>query len=518
MATNQTIASTLTMDTRPGVQSLRTWDTEVGKAFSRLDAMNKRAFASGGGGPTGALNGMASASSNASRGVLELSRGIEDFSTQFGTQGFAGGIRAASNNLSQMAMVMGGPVAGAIAGFAAAGATLAMPYIEGFFNATEQAKRFSEQLDIAIKKSRDLFEERSKEMEAAVDFRAERRGMDDGPSAITKRLAELDKIEARQKEIDAATERNRNNANIPIPRADQAGKLPDDANEVSVGKADQFDKELAREKLDLLRKERDLRAEIERLQTPPVIRNKQDELEKINERLKQLDEARQRNRFDRPEDGNFEARFGVENADAMREKAAKADQEDFRLANERLELLRKERDLRFEIGQLTADQLKLKQQEAELQRQKDAEEFGNIIRKFQEEDQQEAEREAERKEEQRGKQEQREFERLENLLQSKAEGLGGKVDPLDDFGLVGPGMDEARKLLGEIDALKDKKPGQLAGVATADSQSLLRAQAQAKDAAEAKRQRAELLKKLEDLIREVKNNRPPDIEDDVNLT
>jgi hypothetical protein len=178
-----------------------------------------------------------------------------------------------------------------------------------------------------------------------------------------------------------------------------------------------------------------------------------------------------------------------------------------RLDNERLGIQEKQLQTQHEIT-------RLKERQKQLQKDEAAAEFADRIRKFQEEDAKQAEQDAER----RIKREQREFESLENILQSRIGGLGGKVDPLDDLGLVGPGMDEARKLLGEIDALKDKKPGQLAGVATADSQSLLRAQAQAKDAAEAKRQRAELLKKLEDLIREVKNNRPPDIEDDVNLT
>jgi DNA repair exonuclease SbcCD ATPase subunit len=292
-------------------------------------------------------------------------------------------------------MVMGGPVAGAIAGFAAAGATLAMPYIEGFFNATEQAKRFSEQLDVAIKKSRDLFESRSKEMEAAVDFRAERRGLDeskDAESAVSKRQQELDRIAARQKEIEAARERNRLDDSIPI-----------------------------------------------------------------------------------------ESRGTIEEQRQWQERLDKSNQLDKELMLERLELMRKERDLRIEMGQLRADGVKLQQQELELQKQKDQEDFAGRIRKFQEEDAKDAERE---------------LKENENAL-AKAER-------------------DAERLAG----MRSSGRGGLAQVATANSQSLLRAQEMIKQAAKASQERQKQLEEARKQVAELKAIRRAlegDDSDDVNL-
>jgi hypothetical protein len=199
MATVQTIATTLTADSRPAVQSLRTFDAEVGKAFSRLDAMNKRAFSSGGG--AGGFDAIGRGSSNAARGVLELSRGLEDFSSQFGTQGFAGGIRAASNNLSQMAFVMGGPLAGAIAGFAAAGLTLATPYITSLFDATEQTKKLKEETDKAIKAVDDLFSRRAAGNTRGAEFAFDLKDIDESSeaqSAIKQRQREARTLEERE--------------------------------------------------------------------------------------------------------------------------------------------------------------------------------------------------------------------------------------------------------------------------------------------------------------------------------
>jgi flagellin-like hook-associated protein FlgL len=405
MATVQTIATTLTADSRPAVQSLRTFDAEVGKAFSRLDAMNKRAFSSGGIGGAGGIGGLGGGAQNAARGLLELSRGVEDAAVVFGTSGFSGAIRASSNNLSQMAMIMGGPLAGAIAGFAAAGVSIATPYIASLFDATEQTKKLKDETDQAIKSIGDLFESRLANNVRGTEFAFDLKGIGTAGGAaseISQRRRELNSLETREffnrQQRDAVAAQGGNGA---------------------------FSKE-------------------------------------TEEELRRLDK-------------------------------------------ERGDMAAQSLQVQHEITRLKERQVVLARQEREAQ----AEEFAERIRQFQEEDKEEAIRNRNR--------EIRDNERLENLLQSGVAGLGGKVDPLDDMNVPDALKGRISGLLGEIDALKDRKPGQLAGVATAGSQALLRAQAQAKEAAEAKRQREVLIKRLEDLIREVKNDRPLNPEDDVNL-
>lgn len=574
MATIQTIATTLTADARPAITSLRTFDAEVGKAFTRLDAMNKRATASGGilggqGGASGAFG------SNATRGLLELSRGVEDAAVVFGTSGFSGAIRASSNNLSQMAMIMGGPLAGAVAGFAAAGLSVATPYIASLFDAVDVTKKLSTEIDNLINKQRSLFESRAKEAEGAIDLRQELRGGDDESALdlIKKRQAELKKVEAQEKALDVA----------PIAEGARA-----------------------EQRAELLRKEAELRREINRLREAAPqeadalgesIEKRSIELEKLLARMKELDAARERNaRFmvnNLPGGalaGEGRGLFGGDNAQqaAIKEREAKAAEEDSKLMQEKLELLRKETELRVQLGQLRRRELELTKEEVELQKQKDQDEFAGIIRKFQEEDQKQAEqdrekadRDAERKQEQQRRKEISDNERLENLLQSRIGQLGGKVDPLDDIKIpdragdlrkereallekegkfvdelegmrggdfdlerwkeirtemkrigerkreIGGELDAAgsplegrlRDVLGEIDDLKNQKPAGLAQVATADSQSLARAQQIAKEAADRRRHEAALLAKLEKLIDEVKKARPPEDADadDVNL-
>lgn len=92
------------------------------------------------------------------RGLLEASRGVEDFVSQFGTQGFAGGMRAAGNNISQMAFVMGGPLVGALAGFATAAVSSWAVFNAG---ADEAIKKQSIVNDL-ITKGEKLFAARAK--------------------------------------------------------------------------------------------------------------------------------------------------------------------------------------------------------------------------------------------------------------------------------------------------------------------------------------------------------------------
>lgn len=73
------------------------------------------------------------------QGMLELSRAAEDMTVVWGTQGLTGAIRASTNNLTQFFTVFGGPFAGAVAGFVAAGGTVLFNWWQSTKKATEEA-------------------------------------------------------------------------------------------------------------------------------------------------------------------------------------------------------------------------------------------------------------------------------------------------------------------------------------------------------------------------------------------
>lgn len=82
----------------------------------------------------------------ASRGLLELSRGAEDFAVSFGTGGIAGGLRGAANNISQFAAMMN-PLAGAFAGLGIAAVSMWMAYNKGADQAVKKTKDFRKEID-----------------------------------------------------------------------------------------------------------------------------------------------------------------------------------------------------------------------------------------------------------------------------------------------------------------------------------------------------------------------------------
>jgi hypothetical protein len=96
------------------------------------------------------------------RGLLELSRGFEDFSTQVGTQGLSGGLRAAGNNLSQFFAIMN-PGLGAIAGVGIALATILIPALT---KTKEEAKDTEE----AVTSLMTALEKEAKRRQESRDF------------------------------------------------------------------------------------------------------------------------------------------------------------------------------------------------------------------------------------------------------------------------------------------------------------------------------------------------------------
>jgi len=93
------------------------------------------------------VGGFNRSTKTAQRGLLELSRGVEDFAVSFGTSGFSGGLRGAANNLSQLAFIMGGPFAGAIAGVSVAGVSMWQAFNKGADGAIKKAETYTDVLN-----------------------------------------------------------------------------------------------------------------------------------------------------------------------------------------------------------------------------------------------------------------------------------------------------------------------------------------------------------------------------------
>jgi len=150
---------------------------------------------------------------NASRGLLELSRGAEDFASQFGTRGFAGGLTAAGNNLSQFAAMMN-PVAGALAGLAVAGTTAWLSFNQGAEKASAKSKEIAEriknniaQIDVPLGALKDRFD----------NLMA---GLDGDSSA----MASLNRVQEIRKIMATAAKRDSDRLSAAIRARDAARK------------------------------------------------------------------------------------------------------------------------------------------------------------------------------------------------------------------------------------------------------------------------------------------------------
>ena len=83
--------------------------------------------------------------SQAGRAMLELSRGVEDAASVYGTMGLQGALRASSNNLSQFAAIIH-PMAGVVVGLGTALGTILIPKLFGTADAAKESGFFSASL------------------------------------------------------------------------------------------------------------------------------------------------------------------------------------------------------------------------------------------------------------------------------------------------------------------------------------------------------------------------------------
>lgn len=214
MGNLSTIAIELAVDNRrvaPGLMSVVRSVEEADRTFMRLDDRTRRLGGSVGEFSGGALRTVPGSSNAAARGILELSRGVEDAAVSFGVNGIQGAIRGSLNNMSQFAMITGGPAAGAIAGFAAAGVSVLAPFVLKMFEVRDAAKEMADAIETRVAGAGKALEKSFNGSERAAGFWQEIRGVDsssDATAAMQKRRSEIEAIDFKRSDIEQARDKN----------------------------------------------------------------------------------------------------------------------------------------------------------------------------------------------------------------------------------------------------------------------------------------------------------------------
>lgn len=185
-------------------------DRQFQAASNRVRNTNRQTGAS--------LNRLSSGGmANANRSLLELSRGFEDFAVVYGTTGFAGGMRAAANNLSQFAMIAGGPALGAVAGLTVAGISLWQAYKNGADKATDALKNYKAELGRLKSEYDNLAKQRQNKnaLALALGITSDRVVLKQDFEEARKRL---DELLLRQKKVTAAQQAAISRRDVHAPR------------------------------------------------------------------------------------------------------------------------------------------------------------------------------------------------------------------------------------------------------------------------------------------------------------
>lgn len=134
------------------------------------------------------------------RGLLELSRGAEDFAITYGTGGLSGALRASSNNLSQFAAIIH-PMAGVVVGFGTAIATALIPSLFGTSKAAKESKKELIDWSDSINRIKDA----ATDLKAIVARGIKRRDLADmgGEQMQELKRSTVDEMREVQAEIDA---------------------------------------------------------------------------------------------------------------------------------------------------------------------------------------------------------------------------------------------------------------------------------------------------------------------------
>lgn len=155
-----------------------------------LDAQQEAAGASGGG------------AGNATAVATQLGFAVDDFASQVGEMGIGGGLRAAANNISSVAMLIDGPLLAAVTGVTFA---LAGPLIKAWTNSTDEMVEFKDEAVRTIEVINRLNDLRNSQRNAERDLRDIRKmEADEVKNKIDQNTKDI--IDARQKLIDKEKE------------------------------------------------------------------------------------------------------------------------------------------------------------------------------------------------------------------------------------------------------------------------------------------------------------------------
>jgi len=164
--------------------------------------------------------------------INQLSFGIEDFLTVFGTSGFTGGMRAASNNIGMTARILSPGMTGAIVGVATALGGILLPQLLGWRKETETQNDALERQREILKGLRDEGQQQS-ELRRENEQAAKVKSVEEAEALLLQRREKLKDItdqnrvaqdalnESRQKVIGLLAQINQRNIPEAFP-----GSLP----------------------------------------------------------------------------------------------------------------------------------------------------------------------------------------------------------------------------------------------------------------------------------------------------
>jgi hypothetical protein len=208
MPPNNTIVAKLTADPRDMQRGFAAGGQAAEQFGNKLDGLDRK-LRSSFNSPRGGAGGGGRFGGNLANGALELSRGLEDASVGFQLNGIQGAVGGASNNFSQFAFILGGPVAGAIAGLAAA----ALPtLVNQLFGAGESAAESKKKIDDL----RDSIERLAEQAKQRVHFEGLLENLPDTKhldATLKDRQLQIREIDAQLKDV----ERERRSPQQPAP-------------------------------------------------------------------------------------------------------------------------------------------------------------------------------------------------------------------------------------------------------------------------------------------------------------
>lgn len=243
-----TIATVLTVNAAPAQAGFSVYKAELASAQRATQSMSR----------------------NSSFAILELGRFAEDAAVGFGTNGLAGAVRGGLNNLTSFATIVGGPVAGAIAGLTAAGVSLLTTFFKPAQSETKKAEDAAKSYREELERLKDVAD-RGFALQGLLQ--GPRGGIDDeliggaDRGAIERAIKDREQQRAQGRDREALLRQRAQQIAFQIPAAEGGqkaglqGQLK--AADAEVDKIVRRERELLRELRQLRQRNDELRAQEE---------------------------------------------------------------------------------------------------------------------------------------------------------------------------------------------------------------------------------------------------------------